>query len=162
MKDIIKKTKIKFMVCWMSNTEKLKEGPNINLKYFKKSYDTEEEKNFISKKIKKKRKTELCKNWEIYHDCYFKNECSFSHGIDTRSKGNKKKLCKTFQEKGFCLFGKRCNFRHIIKEKLLFTYESILQRTSQEIIYEANKKENKEFSFLQIYKIILLNRKTMM
>jgi len=162
-----KKQKLNSWYFRMSNTEKLKEGPNINLKYFKNSYDTEEEKNFITKKIRKKKKTELCKNWEIYHDCFFKNECSFAHGIDelrtsTPNRGNKKKLCKAFQEKGFCLFGKRCNYRHVIKEKLLFTYESVLQRTSQEIINEASKKENKEFSFLKIYKIILLKRKIIM
>ena len=150
-----------------SNVPRLTEGPNINLKYFKKTYDTEEEKHFITKKIRTKKKTELCKNWEIYHDCYYKNECSFAHGIDElrtsiQFSSNKNKLCKTFQEKGFCLFGKRCNYRHFIKEKLLFTYESVLQRTCEELFNEMNKSENKECSIIKIYKRILLNRKIMM
>ena len=139
----------------VSNRPKLTEGPNINLKYFKKKYDTEEEKHFITKKIRTKKKTELCKNWEIYHDCYFKNECSFAHGLDelrtdTPVSGSKNKLCKSFQEKGVCLFGKRCNYRHVIKEERLFTYESILNSTCNEIYNEMNKNENKEISLLKL------------
>ena len=151
----------------VSNRPKLNEGPNINLKYFKKKYDTEEEKHFITKKIKTKKKTELCKNWEIYHDCYFKNECSFAHGIDdlrtdTPVSGSKNRLCKTFEEKGYCLFGKRCNYRHVIKEKRLFTYETILNNTCNEIFNEMIKNENKDISFLKYYKRILLKRRIIM
>ena len=150
-----------------SNRPKLTEGPNINLKYFKKKYDTEEEKHFITKKIRTKKKTELCKNWEIYHDCYFKNECSFAHGIDelrndTPVSGSKNRLCKSFEEKGFCLYGKRCNYRHVIKEKRLFTYESILNNTCNEIYNEMIKTENKDISFLKFYKRILLKRRIIM
>ena len=151
----------------VSNRPKLREGPNINLKYFKKKYDTKEEKHFITKKIRTKKKTELCKNWEIYHDCYFKNECSFAHGIDelridTPISGSKNKLCKIFKEKGFCLFGKRCNYRHVIKEERLFTYESILNKTCNEIYAEMNKIENKDISLLKLYKRNLLNRRLIM
>ena len=151
----------------LSNRPKLKEGPNINLKYFKQLYDTDEKKHFITQKIRTKKKTELCKNWEIYKDCYFKNECSFAHGIDELrthipSNGNKNRLCKSLQENGLCLFGKRCNYRHVIKEGRLFTYESILNNTCNEILNEKNKKENKDISFLKIYKRILLKRRIIM
>ena len=44
-----------------SNRPKLAEGPNINLKYFKKKYDTEEEKHFITKKIRTKKKLNYAK-----------------------------------------------------------------------------------------------------
>jgi hypothetical protein len=147
-----------------SNRPKLAEGPNINLKYFKKKYDTEEAKHFITKKIRNKKKTELCKNWEIYHDCYFKNECSFAHGLDelrndTTVSGSKNRLCKSFHEKGVCLFGKRCNYRHVFKEERLFTYEYILKSTLKEMYNELNKSENKEASLLKIYKRIILNRR---
>ena len=147
-----------------SNYPKLSDGPNINLKYFKKKYVTDEEKHFITKKIRSKKKTELCKNWEIYHDCYFKNECSYAHGLDelrtdTPVSGSKNRLCKSFQEKGFCLFGKRCNYRHVIKEERLFTYNSILNYNSNEIFNEMNKAENKEVSILKLYKRILLNKR---
>jgi len=150
-----------------SNYTNLSEGPNINLKYFKKKYDTEEEKHFITKKIRTKKKTELCKNWEIYHDCFYKNECSFAHGLedlrtDINISGSKNRLCTSFQEKGYCLFGKRCNYRHIIAEKRLFTYESLVGFACKEILSELKKPENKDCSILKIYKRILLNRRIVM
>ena len=142
---------------------KIKEGPNINLKCFKKTYDTDEEKIYITKKIRTKKKTELCKNWEFFHDCFFKNECSFAHGMeelrfDSHISGSKNKLCKTFQEKGYCIFGKRCNFRHIVKEKRIFTYQYILEKTCNQILNELNKKDNNE-TMLKIYKKILFKNK---
>ena len=143
-------------------------GPNINLKYFKKTYDTEEEKQFITQKIRTKKKTELCKNWELYHACFYKHECSFAHGIDelrsytSPSAGCKNRLCKSFSEKGFCLFGLRCNYRHVFGEKRLFTYESILNQTANEVINECNKTENHDSTILQIYKRCLLKRKIIM
>ena len=150
-----------------SNYPRLNDGPNINLKYFKKKYVTDEEKHFITKKIRSKKKTELCKNWEIYHDCYFKNECSYAHGLDelrtdTPVSGSKNRLCKSFQEKGFCLFGKRCNYRHVIKEERLFTYNSIVNDICNELFNEMNKAENKDVSILKIYKRILLNKRLIM
>ncbi len=150
-----------------NNNLKSKKGPNINLKYFKKKYVTDEEKHFITKKIRSKKKTELCKNWEIYHDCYFKNECSYAHGLDelrtdTPVSGSKNRLCKSFQEKGFCLFGKRCNYRHVIKEERLFTYNSIVNDICNDLFNEMNKAENKEVSILKIYKRLLLNKRLIM
>ena len=106
-----KKTTLNSWHVGESNYPKLSDSPNINLKYFKKKYVTDEEKHFITKKIRSKKKTELCKNWEIYHDCYFKNECSYAHGLDelrtdTPVSGSKNRLCKSFQEKGFCYLAK--------------------------------------------------------
>ena len=165
--NINKTTKLESFHFDILNNHKIGQAPNINLKYFKNVYNTKKEKDYITKKIKAKKKTELCKNWEVFHDCFFKNECSFAHGNDelindTYIKVNKKKLCKTFQEKGFCLFGKRCNYRHVIKEKILFTYESVLHRTFEELYNELNKTENKNCSIIKIYKRILLNRKVLM
>ena len=150
-----------------NNSDGLNEGPNINLKCFKKTYETEEEKHFLTKKIRTKKKTELCKNWEIYHDCYFKEECSFAHGkeelrSDNQISSSKNKLCKSFQAKGFCPFGKRCNYRHVIKEKRFFTYQSILLKTSNDVMNEMSKKENSEISILKLYKMVLLKRKIIM
>ena len=146
--------------------DKNKEGPNINLKCFKKTYDTVEEKSYITQKIRTKKKTELCKNWEIYHDCYFKDECSFAHGMDelrfdTHISGSKNKLCKTFQEKGYCIFGKRCNFRHVLKEKRLFTYQFILENNCNKLMKEVNKKDSNE-TLLKLYKKILFKNKIIM
>ncbi len=149
-----------------SDKFKINEGPNINLKYFRKTYETKEEKNFITKKIKTKKKTELCKNWEVYHDCYFKKECSFAHGIEELRTGaflkkSKNKICKNFEEKGYCIFGNRCNYRHLIKEKRYFTYESLLNYTFNEMYKEIQKNMNKKYTLIKIYKKILLKRKIM-
>ena len=157
-----KKTSINIS-CGEQCNNKLKEGPNINLKYFKKTYDTDEEKCYITKKIRTKKTTELCKNWEIYHDCYYKDECSFAHGIEELRlnisvTGTRNKYCKTFQEKGYCLFGKRCNYRHIIKEKRLFTYQYILENNTKQMMDEINKNYYNE-TMLKLYKKILLKNK---
>jgi len=143
------------------------EGPNINLKCFKKKYSSEEEKNFILEKVKIKKKTELCKNWEVYHDCFYKNECSFAHGIEELRKnygslGYKTRLCKAFNEKGYCSFGQRCNYRHVIKEERLFTYKSIIEYNCKEILFEIGKKENEIVNLCQLYKQVLSRRKIIM
>ena len=138
--------------------EKQKNGPNINLKCFKKHYNSKEEKHFIHEKIKIKKKTELCKNWELYNDCYFKDECSFAHGIEELRTNNnlcgyKTKICKSFTEKSYCSFGQRCTYKHIIKEKRLVTYQSVLINTSNQILNELEKKENNGLSIIQIYQL---------
>ena len=86
-----------------SYTNDEQKGPNINLKIQHKRYKNQEEKNFFFVKIKKKKKTELCKTYEVYHDCYYKDECCFAHGIEElRDNSNfssyKTKICKNFQE----------------------------------------------------------------
>jgi len=95
-------------------------GPNINLKIQHKRYSNQKEKEFFFAKIKMKKKTELCKNYEMYHDCYYKDECCFAHGIEELRENYpytsyKTKLCKSFKENGICNFGIRCSYRHIIK-----------------------------------------------
>ena len=95
------------------------EGPNINLHFMKKRFSNPEEKHFFYDKIKKKKKTELCKNWEMYKDCFYGDECCFAHGMaDLRQTTNlptyRTKECKTFNESMTCPFGTRCNYKHII------------------------------------------------
>ena len=95
-------------------------GPNINLKIHQKRYSNQKEKEFFFAKIKRKKKTELCKNYELYHDCYYKDECCFAHGVDElRENCNfssyKTKMCKSFHYNNYCNFGIRCSYRHNIK-----------------------------------------------
>lgn len=95
-------------------------GPNINLKINHKRYSNQKEKELFFEKIKKKKKTELCKNYELYHDCYYGNNCSFAHGIDELRDNiilpkYKTKLCKNFIENKTCNFGIRCSYQHKIK-----------------------------------------------
>ena len=95
-------------------------GPNINLKIHQKRYSNQKEKEFFFAKIKRKKKTELCKNYELYHDCYYKDECCFAHGVDELRENcifssYKTKMCKSFQENFVCNFGTRCSYKHNIK-----------------------------------------------
>ena len=111
-----KKQRPKILSC--PNVEQ--KGPNINLKINHKRYSNQKEKEFFFQKIKRKKKTELCKNYELYHDCYYKDECSFAHGMDELRENiilpsYKTKLCKSFQENKVCNFGIRCTYRHYIK-----------------------------------------------
>jgi len=95
-------------------------GPNINLKIFHKRYSNQKEKEMFFEKIKRKKKTELCKNYELYKDCYYGDNCSFAHGIDELRENAllpsyKTKLCKSFEENNVCNFGIRCSYQHKIK-----------------------------------------------
>ena len=95
-------------------------GPNINLKIDRKRYSNQKEKEFFFEKIKRKKKTELCKNYELYHDCYYKDNCSFAHGLDELRDNillpsYKTKMCKSFVENKVCNFGIRCSYKHQIK-----------------------------------------------
>ena len=94
-------------------------GPNINLKINIKRYSNLKEKEFFFEKIKRKKKTELCKNYELYHDCYYGDTCCFAHGIDDLRDSvlipsYKTKLCKSFIDNKICNFGIRCSYQHKI------------------------------------------------
>jgi hypothetical protein len=94
-----------------------KYGPNVNIKQPKKSFNSKEEREFFRNLISNKQKTELCKNWILYNDCYFKETCSFAHGekdlrIPNAPINYKTKLCKAFNEKFFCNYGNRCHYSH--------------------------------------------------
>ena len=95
-------------------------GPNINLKIEHKRFSNQKEKEFFFEKIKRKKKTELCKNYELYHDCYYGDTCCFAHGIDELrdnilQPSYKTKMCKSFMENKTCNFGIRCSYQHKIK-----------------------------------------------
>lgn len=112
------------LISWPNSKNSNQIGPNINLHFAKKRFSNQEEKNYFFNKIKKKKKTELCKNWELYHDCFYKDECSFAHGIEELRQNlslpsYKTKECKTFQETKICAFGTRCNYRHIFMYQFL-------------------------------------------
>ena len=67
------------LISWPNSKNQI--GPNINWHFQKKRYSNEQERTFFFDKIKKKKKTELCKNFELYHDCFYKDE-SFAHGVE--------------------------------------------------------------------------------
>ena len=118
--DFNKKNKKRDKLNSCPNVNLEHKGPNINLKITHKRYSNQKEKELFFEKIKKKKKTELCKNYEFYHDCYYGDNCCFEHGLD-ELKNNvplpsyKTKLCKSFTENGICNFGSRCSYKHQIK-----------------------------------------------
>ena len=102
------------------NVDNSQEGVNINLKINHKRYSNQKEKEFFFEKIKRKKKTELCKNYELYHACFYKNDCCFAHGIEELRDNYvlpsyKTKRCKSFIDNKICNFGKRCSYKHTIK-----------------------------------------------
>ena len=68
------------LISWPNSKNQI--GPNINWHFQKKRYSNEHERTFFFAQLKKKKKTELCKNFELYHDCFSKDECSFAHGVE--------------------------------------------------------------------------------
>ena len=139
-------------------------GPNINWQFQKKRYNTEQEKTFFFEKIKKKKKTELCKNYELYKDCYYKNECSFAHGLEelrqfTSQPGYKTKTCKSFNDNMICNFGIRCNYLHVIKISRIYKYSYILNNETQELFAEMLKHSNTATDTIMIYKKLINSKK---
>jgi hypothetical protein len=129
-------------------------GPNVNLKIPKKSQHTLQEKEYFKKKIKITKKTELCKNWELYQSCYFKDNCSFAHGenelrVKNNSNNNKfkTKMCKAFAEKKWCQFGNRCQYRHVFDCPKIISYNYLSKKLADSVLFEIDKEgENYDFS----------------
>lgn len=62
-------------------------------------------------------KTELCRTYEDFGKCKYRNKCQFAHGMDElrspiRHPKYKTEPCRKFHLTGFCNYGPRCNFMH--------------------------------------------------
>ena len=85
---------------------------NENVIYY---YIGEERDDFNN--YREKWKTEICRNWEMYGECKYGDNCAFAHG-DSELKQRKltfnykTKPCKQFFELGYCSYGSRCQFSH--------------------------------------------------
>jgi hypothetical protein len=70
------------------------------------------------KNFQVKKKTELCKTYQLGHTCPYGSKCSFAHGFEELKckvlvPGNYRTIkCKQFFEKDSCHFGPRCQFLH--------------------------------------------------
>jgi len=88
-----------------------------------KKFNNREDKDKYIESYKKKKKTELCKNYERTGKCKFGRDCAFAHGehelvIKNHVPGNyKTKMCKQFHEEGYCSYGNRCQFLHLVIQK---------------------------------------------
>lgn len=101
--------------------------PIINSQNYDNTFhNNEKEKSEEYNNFKTKWKTEICRNWEMYGECKYGNNCAFAHGdseLKTRklSFNYKTKACKQFFELGYCSYGIRCQFSHkkedFIREK---------------------------------------------
>ena len=121
-----------------SRDEKSSAGSQNKLQYI----GDKKQKNFQVKK-----KTELCKTFQLGHSCPYGSKCSFAHGVEEiRAKvlvpSNYKTVkCKQFFERGHCNFGPRCQFlhnsqtsSHVALPALSFqkTFEAVLQSLIKE------------------------------
>jgi hypothetical protein len=140
----------------------------VNLKIQKNIPHTKEEKDFFKKKIKITKKTELCKNWVLYNDCFYKDNCSFAHGdTELRVKyagfnfKSKTKICKSFAEKMHCPFGNRCQYRHVFSYNRLISFDYMLKTYSDNIIFCLKKyeRDNNNFEIRKILDSIKMNCK---
>ena len=90
----------------------IKHFKNIDNIHYNEKEKLEEFNNFRTKW-----KTEICRNWEMYGQCKYGNNCAFAHG-DSELKQRKisfnykTKPCKQFFELGYCSYGIRCQFSH--------------------------------------------------
>ncbi len=148
-------------------SQEKKIGPNVNLKFPKNSERSEEQKEFFKQKINKTKKTELCKNWELFGDCYYKDYCSFAHGeyelrnkllVNNNSNNKyKTKPCRSFIEKSFCPFGNRCQYTHLVSQNRLLKYKALNYKLANGIMIEALKSEHDNFEFKKLIENAKLN-----
>jgi hypothetical protein len=140
--------------------QKLNIGPNVNIKFPKNKNRSSEQIEFFKRKICKTKKTELCKNWELFGDCFFKDKCSFAHGeYELRNKilvkndeniKYKTKPCRSFIEKGYCAFGNRCQYTHVVSQNRLLSYKALNLKMANGILTEALKSDNEHYEFIKI------------
>jgi len=152
--------------------QKLNIGPNVNIKFPKNINRSSEQKEFFKRKIYKTKKTELCKNWELFGDCFFKDKCSFAHGenelrnkILAKNDDNEKyktKPCRSFEEKGYCPFGNRCQYTHIVSHNRLLSYKAMNLKIANGILIEALKTDNEHLNFIKLLDNATMNSRMKM
>ncbi|CAD8173201.1 unnamed protein product [Paramecium octaurelia] len=100
------------------STDDDEEQFQIDVQPKKKYFETIEEKKQYIEEYTKKKKTELCKNFQLTGQCKFGNECSFAHGYsELQAKTHlhqkyKTKPCNRYFTQGFCPYGIRCQYLH--------------------------------------------------
>lgn len=83
-----------------------------------KNFKNAEERIQFKMSYESKKKTEMCRNWDMYGSCKFGDSCSFAHGAHQMQKKKhlpsnfKTKVCQQFHEEAHCSYGERCQFLH--------------------------------------------------
>lgn len=99
------------------------ECQEATIKKPRKKFTNRNDKDKFVESYKMKKKTELCKNWELSRRCKFGSDCAFAHGeqelVSKHHVPNnyKTKMCKQFHEEGYCPYGNRWQFLHLIIQK---------------------------------------------
>lgn len=126
---------------------------------------SKEQKDFFKSKIEQTKKTELCKNWVLLKDCFYKDKCSFAHGegeLRKKKTENIKKIkikeCKNFAEKSYCCFGSRCKYLHIVSNLRLLSYKKILVNFCESLFKESLKDDNNEVEFYKLIEMVNQNK----
>ncbi|CAD8052920.1 unnamed protein product [Paramecium sonneborni] len=90
----------------------------IDVQPKRQKFETKEQKKQFIEEYTKKKKTELCKNYQALGYCKFGNECSFAHGQEELQpkihlhQKYKTKACIRYFNDGFCPYGIRCQYLH--------------------------------------------------
>lgn len=104
-----------------------------------------ERKKFV-KEYKRKQKTEMCKNWEMYGHCKWNDKCSYAHGAHELVKKTHlpknfmTKACEQFHKEMYCAYGKRCQFMH--SERNIYAnqrYTTVLEENARLAKEKMNK-----------------------
>ena len=100
----------------------------------KKQFNNAEERFQFRQQYESKKKTELCRNFEMYGSCKFGDTCSYAHGAHQLQKKTHlpsnfmTKLCTQFHRDGTCQYGERCQFLHSVYDlKSELTYAQALK-----------------------------------
>jgi len=96
-----------------------------------------------------KKKTELCRTFQLGMGCPYGAKCSFAHGVhEIRQKvliptNYKTSLCQQFYTKGYCNYGPRCQFQHrqdintkIQENKVKIGYHQIVEGLNLAVDYK--------------------------
>jgi hypothetical protein len=149
---------------------KIKEELETNIKYsglYQQSSPTDPYKNGDFPKEKKhknyliKKKTELCKTYELGLQCPYGDKCSFAHGSsELRVKllvpiNYKTVKCRQFHEEMYCHYGPRCQFLHKPMkpqplQKMKITYSSLLDFWTRSVGRELLQTETDGEDFSSI------------
>lgn len=123
----------------------------------KKLFRNEQERDNFVRQYQMKKKTEMCRNWEISGKCKFMDQCSFAHGKHELVKkvhlpsNYKTKICTQFHTTAFCPYGNRCQFLHSQFDLLHGQFDASVILKENARLSDERSNQLKEAEELQPY-----------